>query len=272
MTPHDTRVFIHPQFEPEYQRRPLVLVDVGARGGLKSNWAAAKRHLRIFGFEPDKQEFERLTASAGASGATEYFGVALHNQTGTIRLNVARDRGLSSLFEPNRAFLDSFPDAGRFDIVDRQGNCRRHAGQLARVTLDPRCRFSEGGHAGQRAPDPRGRGGRVGVNGHWRRGRSRIRSDLHGSAALRGRRRVPAAAGISSFRSAALLLEARGRPRPRRAARTGHLGGRAVPEDVAGAARDRLATGAGRPRRQSAAGAVCGVAIRLRRLRARDRA
>ena len=49
MTPHETRVFIHPQFTPEYQRRPLVLVDVGARGGLKSNWAAAKRHLRIFG-------------------------------------------------------------------------------------------------------------------------------------------------------------------------------------------------------------------------------
>ena len=67
MTPHDTRVFIHPQFEPEYQRRPLVLVDVGARGGLKSNWAAAKRHLRIFGFEPDKQEFERLTASAAGA-------------------------------------------------------------------------------------------------------------------------------------------------------------------------------------------------------------
>ena len=128
MTPYDTRVFIHPQFEPEYQRRPLVLVDVGARGGLKSNWAAARRHLRIFGFEPDKQEFERLTASAGASGATEYFGVALHNKTGTIRLNVARDRGLSSLFEPNRAFLDAFPDAGRFDIVDRR--------EIAADTLD----------------------------------------------------------------------------------------------------------------------------------------
>ena len=126
MTPHETRVFIHPQFTPEYQRRPLVLVDVGARGGLKSNWAAAKRHLRILGFEPDKQEFERLTASAG--GATEYFGVALHNQTGTIRLNVARDRGLSSIFEPNRAFLDAFPDAGRFDIVDRR--------EIAADTLD----------------------------------------------------------------------------------------------------------------------------------------
>ena len=109
-------------------------MDVGARGGLKSNWAAAKRHLRIFGFEPDKQEFERLTASAGASGATEYFGVALHNRTGTIRLNVARDRGLSSLFDPTARFSIRFPtraasisSTGGKLLPTRWTTCSHHA-------------------------------------------------------------------------------------------------------------------------------------------------
>ena len=35
-------------------------------------------------------------------------------------LHLARDRGLSSIFEPDRTFLDAFPDAGRFDIDDVQ--------------------------------------------------------------------------------------------------------------------------------------------------------
>ena len=120
MTPQDTRVFIHPQFELNTNVVRWCSWTLAPAGASR---ATGRRRSAISEdpvFEPDKQEFERLTASAGTGNATEYFGVALHNQTGTIRLNVARDRGLSSLFEPNRALLDSFPDASRFDIVDRR--------------------------------------------------------------------------------------------------------------------------------------------------------
>ena len=120
MTHHRTDVFIHSQFESEYRRHPLVLVDVGARGGLKDNWAAARRHLRVLGFEPDQREFDKLTATAEPLDTTTYFGVALHNRPGPIRLNVARDRGLSSIFAPDREFIDAFPDATRFDTIDVQ--------------------------------------------------------------------------------------------------------------------------------------------------------
>ncbi len=118
MTHQRTDVFVHSRFESEYRQHPLVLVDVGARGGLRDNWLAARRHLRVLGFEPDKREFDRLIAGARAEDATTYFGVALHNRQGAIRINVARDGGLTSIFEPNREFLDSFPDATRFDTVD----------------------------------------------------------------------------------------------------------------------------------------------------------
>ncbi|MEO7190768.1 MAG: FkbM family methyltransferase [Vicinamibacterales bacterium] len=114
LTPDD--VFVDGRFASIYSATPLVLADIGARGGLRPNWAAARRHLRLLGFEPDEQEFSRLAARAQADGGTDrFFGVALHNRPGPVTLHVARDRGLSSIFEPNRPFLDSFPDADRFD-------------------------------------------------------------------------------------------------------------------------------------------------------------
>ena len=114
-------VFIDPRFADLYRQHPLVLVDVGARGGLKSNWARAQRHLRLLGFEPDEREYNRLVESSRAEHSSNaFFNTALHNRRGALRLNVARDRGLSSIFEPNREFLDAFPDASRFDTVDVQ--------------------------------------------------------------------------------------------------------------------------------------------------------
>jgi len=114
-------VFVHAQFDAIYRERPLILADVGARGGLKKNWQVARPHLRVLGFEPDVQEYTRLvTQHPQQPGGDAVFNVALHSQAGTITLNVARDAGLSSIFEPNVDFLRAFPDADRFDILDRR--------------------------------------------------------------------------------------------------------------------------------------------------------
>ncbi len=121
MVQHAMDIFIDPRFEAVYQQHPLVLVDVGARGGLKRNWSSAERHLRLLGFEPDQREFSRLVEKArGQEKSKAFFHVALHNRRGPISLYVAQDRGLSSIFEPNRAFLDTFPEAERFNITDVQ--------------------------------------------------------------------------------------------------------------------------------------------------------
>jgi FkbM family methyltransferase len=113
-------LFIDPRFREVYQQHPLVLVDVGARGGLKRNWHAARQHLHVLGFEPDKREYDRLTSTPTTDPATTWFDVALSNRTGPIRLHIARDRGLTSIFEPDRAFLNTFPQADRFDTADVQ--------------------------------------------------------------------------------------------------------------------------------------------------------
>jgi len=112
-------IFIDPRFEDLYRSDPLVLVDVGARGGLKKDWQPAARYLQMIGFEPDAREYQALRARPQEAGAPLLFGVALHNRSGAVTFQLARDRGLSSVFEPNRAFLDQFPDAGRFDITER---------------------------------------------------------------------------------------------------------------------------------------------------------
>jgi FkbM family methyltransferase len=114
-------VFIDPRFDDVYRQHPLVLVDVGARGGLRGNWTPARRHLRLIGFEPDKSEFSHLISHTDPQGdLSTFFDVALHDRRGSLQLHVARDRGLSSIFEPNREFLDSFPDANRFDTAETQ--------------------------------------------------------------------------------------------------------------------------------------------------------
>lgn len=111
-------VFIDPRLEPAYARHPLVLVDAGARGGLRDNWAGARRHLRLIGFEPDKREYAELAKQVAGDDRTIFFDVALHNTSGPLRLHIARDRGLSSIFEPDRRFLDAFPEADRFDTIE----------------------------------------------------------------------------------------------------------------------------------------------------------
>jgi FkbM family methyltransferase len=121
-------IFLAPRFADSYETNPLLLVDVGARGGLKRDWQAARPHLRVVGFEPEQREFEKLAQTTPGDNSTRLLNVALHSVAGPLQFHVARDRGLSSIFEPNRRFLDVFPDSARFDTTDTQ--------QVAADTLD----------------------------------------------------------------------------------------------------------------------------------------
>jgi FkbM family methyltransferase len=76
-------------------------------------------HLRVIGFEPDPHEFAQLK-EAGSDPSMTILPTALHNTSATLPLYIARDRGLTSIFRPNRAFVDQFPEAARFDTTDVQ--------------------------------------------------------------------------------------------------------------------------------------------------------
>ena len=99
-----------------YERTPLTLIDIGARGGLQPNWKRALPHLKLVGFEPDPVEYQRLAAAADPQRAV-YVNAAVGREAAELALNVGREGGTSSLLEPNMAFLRRFPRAERYDVV-----------------------------------------------------------------------------------------------------------------------------------------------------------
>lgn len=109
-------IFIDPVFEKYYRRKPITLVDIGARGGLQKNWRRARRYLDIIGFEPDKQEFDKLVAQSGQKA--RIINTALYDGRKRVDFYLTKERGVSSLFEPNMGLLSLFPDAERFKIEE----------------------------------------------------------------------------------------------------------------------------------------------------------
>lgn len=103
--------FLHPSLEDAYRASPVVLVDVGASGGLSPVWVPAAENLRVIAFDPDPRAAE---ASPPGWLCLER---ALARRGGSAKLFLTRKAQCSSMFEPNREFLDAFPDQDRFDVV-----------------------------------------------------------------------------------------------------------------------------------------------------------
>ena len=110
-------VFIDLSFSEYYERFPLVLVDVGASGGLSHSWDRARKHLSVIGFEPDDRALAALADSPDSHGVT-YLNYALHNRKATVDFHHARKQETSSLLQFNRAFLNRFPEPERFDVLE----------------------------------------------------------------------------------------------------------------------------------------------------------
>jgi FkbM family methyltransferase len=94
---------------------PIVLVDVGARGGIAPKWQPLNESLQIIGFEPDAEECKKLNA---AGGKCVYYPIALAGKKGVIKLNVTRNQDCASIIEPNKELLDRFQSPEDFEVVD----------------------------------------------------------------------------------------------------------------------------------------------------------
>jgi len=108
-------IFIEPDFTSDYKRCPLALVDVGASGGLESNWAAATEHLRVIAFDADERAFGGAKTD---DGRRIVLNVGLHNQKGSLVFYQTRKERVSSIFRPNRDFLNRFNCPERFDVLE----------------------------------------------------------------------------------------------------------------------------------------------------------
>lgn len=109
------RVFVEPIFTCYYKKYPLVLVDVGASGGFSPNWKAASKYLKVIGFEPDEREFTNLQKKNDKQ--VVYLNAALSNCSQEVPFYMNRKQQTSSAFEPNRPFIDQFPESERFEVM-----------------------------------------------------------------------------------------------------------------------------------------------------------
>ena len=110
------KIFIEPAFSEYYRKYPLVLIDVGASGGLESNWKPARKYLQVVGFEPDMREYANLVKKEDNN--IKYLNTGLHKEKTALNYYLTRKQQTSSIFKPNTKFLNKFPEIERFDITE----------------------------------------------------------------------------------------------------------------------------------------------------------
>jgi FkbM family methyltransferase len=108
-------IFMGQLFRRVFSSSPLILVDVGASGGLNDNWKKAGKHLEVIGFEPDERSYRALAAQ-GAPGR-KYINKALHSGRETLDFHFTRQCQASSFLRPKMDFLRLFPDQGRYEVI-----------------------------------------------------------------------------------------------------------------------------------------------------------
>ena len=111
----------------------VVVCDVGARWGIEDRWSGLAGRVRIFGFDPDAIECERLNALA--EPGVQYIPVALGSSAQRSTLHHTIEPACSSLYKPIDELADNFPEL----------ECTRAIGSsyIDLDTLD-RWRFSSG--------------------------------------------------------------------------------------------------------------------------------
>lgn len=98
----------------------LTLVDVGASGDLQKSWRGLGNHLRVIGFEPDKEAYEDLVKRSNKKKDGEivtYLNSALYNKSAEVDFYITRKQMVSSMLLPNEDLIREFPMPERFDVV-----------------------------------------------------------------------------------------------------------------------------------------------------------
>lgn len=98
--------------------KPLLIFDVGARGGLHSRWGKFASIIQVVGFEPDRPECNRLNESAPTLPyKAKFLPYALGRENaGAVKFYVCRKPGCSSIYEPNLQFTQNFPAGSSMEV------------------------------------------------------------------------------------------------------------------------------------------------------------
>ena len=82
---------------------PIIILDIGARGGFNAEWEVFGDQCRIFCFEPDQEECARLNASAPSH--VKYIPRAVSGKTGPAVLYEAKLGASTGLYQTNMDYF-----------------------------------------------------------------------------------------------------------------------------------------------------------------------
>lgn len=98
--------------------QPVLIVDVGARGGLDARWSKFFSLIQVVGFEPDRLECKRLNESAQALPyKAKFFAHVLGRENASaVKFYVCRNPNYSSIYEPNLQFVRNFQAGASMEV------------------------------------------------------------------------------------------------------------------------------------------------------------
>tara|TARA_A100001011_G_scaffold360175_1_gene407257 strand:+ start:1321 stop:2283 length:963 start_codon:yes stop_codon:yes gene_type:complete len=95
----------------------LTLIDIGAAGEIEPRWKNFSKNIKYIGFEPDQRSRNSLKNTENDFLNYQILPFALSNSNQSVELNLCREPKTSSLFQPNKNFLNRFPDVQRYEIL-----------------------------------------------------------------------------------------------------------------------------------------------------------
>lgn len=101
---------------------PLVFFDVGARGGIDADLGALAFATDVAGFEPDGDEFERISQLDNAAApwrSVRFLPFAVAGETGRRSLHVTADPQSTTLLDPDAA-VGAYFDKPQFFTVEKE--------------------------------------------------------------------------------------------------------------------------------------------------------
>lgn len=92
------------------------LVDIGCSDSLQSQWKFIERKLKYIGFEPNKEECERVSKLPNNFSTCLFLPYAIAGFSGTTNIHITESFYCTSLLEPDYEWLDRFEFADFFKL------------------------------------------------------------------------------------------------------------------------------------------------------------
>ena len=96
----------------------LILVDVGASGGIHRRWKIFLPELKAILFEPDISSYEALVSQNAPY--IQAVNIGLFEEPGQYLFHSCSKGQLSSIYRPNTEFINKYPQSERYEIVESQ--------------------------------------------------------------------------------------------------------------------------------------------------------